>query len=75
MFMKAGIHPTYNSDAKIICSCGAKFVTGSVMKEIHIELCAKCHPHYTGEQKLVDTGGRVNKFKAKQEKAAQAKVK
>ncbi|MBR6740562.1 MAG: 50S ribosomal protein L31 [Clostridia bacterium] len=62
--MKDGIHPNYGP-TKIICACGAEFETGSTKKDLHVEICAKCHPFYTGRQKLVDTGGRVDKFKKK----------
>jgi large subunit ribosomal protein L31 len=60
--MKADIHPTYFPEAKVICACGNAFTVGSTVKEIHIELCSKCHPFYTGKQKLVDTARRVEKF-------------
>lgn len=63
------IHPTYFKDAKITCACGAAFDIGSTVKEIRIELCAKCHPFYTGEQKIVDTARRVEKFQEKMAKA------
>lgn len=63
--MKADIHPTYFPEAKVICACGNTFTVGSTVKEIHIELCSKCHPFYTGKQKLVDTARRVEKFTAK----------
>ncbi len=53
--MKKNIHPTYYSDAKIICACGKTFVIGSTMKEIHVEICSNCHPFYTGKKKLIDT--------------------
>ncbi|MBN1643688.1 MAG: 50S ribosomal protein L31 [Dehalococcoidales bacterium] len=61
--MKEKIHPQYFSDAKVICSCGNTFTVGSTKKEIRIELCSKCHPYYTGEQRVVDTAGRVERFK------------
>lgn len=64
-----GTHPGYNDDATITCSCGAKFKVGSTQKELDTELCSKCHPFYTGQQKLVDTAGRVDKFKKKMEMA------
>ena len=60
--MKKGIHPNYQK-AKVVCvSCGNEFESGSVLKEIRVDTCSKCHPFYTGKQKLVDTGGRVEKF-------------
>ena len=59
--MKQGIHPEYHQ-AKVTCACGETFVTGSVKKELRVEICSKCHPFYTGKQKLVDTGGRVDRF-------------
>lgn len=61
--MKKDIHPKYYSDAKIICACGNKFSVGSTIKEIHVEICSACHPFYTGKEKLVDTAGRVDRFK------------
>ena len=61
--MKEKIHPKYYSDAEAICSCGNKFITGSTKKTIKVELCSKCHPFFTGEQKIVDTAGRVERFK------------
>ncbi len=60
--MKEGIHPKYGSSV-VKCACGETFETGSVKKEIKIEICSKCHPFFTGKQKLVDTGGRVDRFK------------
>lgn len=62
--MKEGIHPNYGP-AVIKCACGAVFETGSTKQSINVEICSKCHPFYTGKQKLVDTGGRVEKFKKK----------
>jgi large subunit ribosomal protein L31 len=61
--MKKEIHPKYHDNAKVICACGNSFTVGSTVPEIHIELCSVCHPFYTGKQKLVDTAGRVDKFK------------
>lgn len=61
--MKEKIHPKYYSDAEAICSCGNVFTTGSTKKTIKVELCSKCHPFFTGEQKIVDTAGRVERFK------------
>jgi large subunit ribosomal protein L31 len=59
--MKTDIHPSYN-DAKVSCSCGNTFTTKSTKPELRVELCNECHPFYTGKQKLVDTGGRVERF-------------
>lgn len=61
--MKADTHPEY-SEIKVVCSCGNEFATGSTLgKELHIEVCSACHPFYTGQQKIVDSGGRVDKFR------------
>ena len=60
--MKAEIHPDYKPTT-ITCACGATWETGSTKEDIHVEVCSKCHPFYTGRQKLVDTGGRVDRFK------------
>jgi large subunit ribosomal protein L31 len=62
--MKAGIHPVYE-DAVIRCACGAEHKTRSTKKEIFVEICSNCHPFFTGKTKLVDTAGRVDKFKKK----------
>jgi large subunit ribosomal protein L31 len=59
--MKADIHPNYER-AVVTCSCGNTFVTRSTKPTLHVELCSECHPFYTGKQKLVDTGGRVERF-------------
>ena len=59
--MKEGIHPNYGP-AAIRCDCGAEFPTCSTKKEIRVEICSKCHPFFTGRQKLVDSGGRVDRF-------------
>jgi len=61
--MKEKIHPTYYSDAKVVCACGNSFVTGATKKLIKVEVCSKCHPMFTGEQRIVDTAGRVERFK------------
>ena len=60
--MKQGIHPEY-VQATVRCSCGKTFQTRATKSEIHVEICSNCHPFYTGKQKLVDTGGRVERFK------------
>jgi large subunit ribosomal protein L31 len=62
--MKDGIHPEYNK-AVVRCACGETFETGSTKKELRVEICSKCHPFFTGKQKFVDTGGRVDRFKKK----------
>ncbi len=72
--MKKEIHPEYHSKAKVTCSCGNVFYVGSTKKEIETEICYACHPFYTGEEKLVDTAGRVEKFKSKKEKASKTKA-
>ena len=61
--MKDKIHPKYYTDATVTCSCGNTFTTGSTRKTLKVELCSKCHPFYTGERRMVDTGGRVERFK------------
>ncbi|MBM3172120.1 MAG: 50S ribosomal protein L31 [Chloroflexi bacterium] len=63
--MKEKIHPKYYNDARVVCSCGNTITTGSTKKEMRVELCSKCHPFYTGEQRIVDTAGRVERFKRK----------
>jgi large subunit ribosomal protein L31 len=70
--MKKDIHPQYYDKAKVICACGNSFTIGSTTPEIHIELCSACHPFYTGKQKLVDTAGRVDKFKQRTAKMTEA---
>ncbi len=60
--MKEGIHPQYEK-VTIKCACGAEFETRSTKKDIRLDICSKCHPFFTGKQKLVDTGGRVDRFK------------
>ena len=59
--MKAGIHPDY-VETTVVCSCGNSFTTRSTAESLHVELCNECHPFYTGKQKLVDSGGRVERF-------------
>jgi large subunit ribosomal protein L31 len=59
--MKTGIHPNYVV-ATVTCSCGNTFTTRSTKADLHVELCSECHPFYTGKQKLVDTGGRIDRF-------------
>jgi large subunit ribosomal protein L31 len=61
--MKEKIHPQYYPEAKVICSCGNVLTVGSTKKEMRVELCSKCHPYFTGEHRVVDTAGRVERFK------------
>ena len=60
--MKEGIHPEYFTDAQVICACGNTWTTGSTKKVIHTDVCSNCHPFYTGEQRIVDTEGQVDRF-------------
>jgi len=60
--MKEKIHPKYFEDATVICSCGNKFTTGSTKKELRVEVCSNCHPFFTGERRMMDTAGRVERF-------------
>lgn len=70
--MKKGIHPNWFPEAKVSCTCGNSFTTGSTVPEIRVEICSNCHPFFTGTQKLVDTLGQVERF---QRKTADSKVK
>jgi large subunit ribosomal protein L31 len=70
--MKTGIHPDY-VECKVHCSCGNEFTTRSTVSSLRVELCSECHPFFTGKQKLVDTGGRVERFQRRLEKKAPAK--
>ena len=63
--MKSNIHPQYFSNAKAKCACGAEFEVGSTVENIAVEICSACHPFYTGNEKIVDTAGRVEKFKSR----------
>lgn len=67
--MKTAIHPKYFPEIEIKCSCGNIIISGSTREKMKTELCSKCHPFYTGQQKLVDTAGRVDKFEEKRKKA------
>lgn len=72
--MKTKIHPLYNTDVKVTCSCGNTFITGSTTKIIGVEVCYKCHPFYTGEQKFMNRKGRVETFQKSMETAKQYKA-
>jgi large subunit ribosomal protein L31 len=69
--MKTAGHPHYFENAQVVCVCGNQFTVGSTVEKIHVELCYKCHPFYTGEQKFVDSASRIQKFQKKQEVAKQ----
>jgi large subunit ribosomal protein L31 len=69
--MKANVHPKYYDEAQVVCACGNKFTTGSTMPEIRVELCDKCHPFFTGEERFVDSASRIDKFLKKQNIAKQ----
>ena len=67
--MKADIHPTYFEKAIFTCACGATYTMGSTKEKVSIEICSNCHPFYTGNEKILDTAGRVEKFKTRQASA------
>lgn len=71
--MKQDIHPKYYEKAKVTCACGNTFEIGSTKEHIETEICSKCHPFYTGKEKIVDTLGRVEKFRKKMAKKQPAK--
>lgn len=73
--MKADVHPQYFEQARIICGCGATFVTGSTREEIHVQLCSNCHPFYTGQHRYVDTASLIDKFEKKRKEAHPRKIK
>lgn len=66
--MKKGIHPEYHNKVTVTCSCGNTFETGSTTAELKVEVCSACHPFYTGQSKIVDTAGRVDRFKERLKK-------
>ncbi len=71
--MKKGIHPKYNSASEVTCACGAIFPVGSSMDKIAVEICSQCHPFYTGNEKVLDTAGRVDRFKKRIAASGKAK--
>ena len=73
--MKKKIHPVYYPNAKVQCACGNVFETGSTKEIIETEVCFKCHPFYTGKDKIIDTAGRVEKFKKRMAKKVELKTK
>jgi len=66
--MKKDIHPKYFPDAKVVCACGHSFTVGSTVERLEVEICSACHPFYTGADKIIDTAGRVERFKKRQAK-------
>lgn len=72
--MKKNIHPEYYPDAKVVCSCGNTFTVGSTKKLIRTDVCSACHPFFTGEQRLVDTGGQVERFIRRLEKGEELRA-
>ena len=68
--MKADIHPTYHAKAKVTCACGNSFTVGSVKEKLEASICSECHPFYTGTEKIVDTRGRVDRFKTRLAKSS-----
>ena len=72
--MKKDIHPKYNITTSATCACGAIFMVGSTMPEIRMEICSNCHPFYTGNEKIMDTAGRVDRFKKRTAKTASVKA-
>lgn len=72
--MKKGIHPQYYPQARVICSCGNTWITGSTKPVIHTEVCSVCHPFFTGEQRIVDTEGQVERFIQRLERSEDLKA-
>ena len=67
--MKSETHPTYFPEVKVTCACGRTFTVGSTKEKLEVEICSSCHPFYSGNEKILDTAGRVEKFKARRSKA------
>jgi large subunit ribosomal protein L31 len=65
LHMRADIHPAYFTEANVTCACGRSFIVGSTREKIEVEICSNCHPFYTGNEKILDAAGRVEKFKAR----------
>jgi large subunit ribosomal protein L31 len=70
--VRDGIHPTYYHDAVVTCACGNTFVTGSTSKTLRVDVCSNCHPFYTGQQRIIDTGGQVERFLRRQRRVESA---
>lgn len=73
--MKTDTHPTYHAAAQVSCACGNSFTVGSTKEKLSVEICSSCHPFYTGNEKLMDVAGRVEKFKARRAAATPKKGK
>ncbi len=73
--MKKDIHPKYFGNAKVKCACGSTFTIGSTKEALEVEICSACHPHYTGNENVIDAAGRIEKFKAKIAKKAPVSTK
>ena len=73
--MKTDTHPTYFADAKVVCACGRTFTVGSTQDKLEVEICSACHPFYTGNEKILDAAGRVEKFKNRRAAATVKKAK
>ncbi|MGC8651209.1 MAG: 50S ribosomal protein L31 [Minisyncoccia bacterium] len=73
--MKKDLHPQYYDKAEVICACGAHFTVGSTVQSMKVEICSQCHPFYTGQNKIIDTAGRVQKFEARMKKTEVLKAK
>ena len=71
--MKTETHPQYFAEAKVACACGRTFTVGSTKEKLEVEICSQCHPFYTGNEKILDTAGRVEKFKARRTAAKKSK--
>jgi len=67
--MKTETHPAYFPEAKVACACGRKFTVGSTKEKLEVEICSNCHPFYSGNEKILDAAGRVEKFKARKARA------
>lgn len=67
--MKPNIHPKYYENAKVHCACGNTWTTGSTVEKIDVEICSNCHPFYTGKEKIIDTSGRIDRFKKRIQKS------
>jgi len=70
--MKAKIHPKYYPEARVICACGNSWTTGATVPELKVDVCSACHPFFTGEQRIVDTAGQVDRFMRRLERTADA---